>query len=66
VPTEVVSKLKDELILAGFLGSNDFYVFGIKAADRIMSSVALLLFAAWLNRVGERTKCVQPPQPPEG
>jgi hypothetical protein len=37
VPTEVVSKLKNVLILAGFLGSNDFYAFGTKAADNVYS-----------------------------
>ena len=35
VPTEVVSKLKNVLILAGLFDSNDSYVFGIKAADNV-------------------------------
>jgi hypothetical protein len=35
VQTEVVSKLKNVLILAGLFGSNDSYVFGIKASDNV-------------------------------
>ena len=42
MPTEVVSKLKNVLILAGFLGSNDYYVFGTKAADNVYNDAVAI------------------------